>query len=173
MALTTVAGAGAGLTQEKGSPGGFKYDKKAPIEITSSNLEVRQAENLAVFTGNVVAGQGTLRLTADSLNVHYNDAGGETGAIERIVAAGNVLLCNGSETAEGETGAYDVAAGRIRMEGSVVLAQGGNAIAGPRLEIDLNTGVGRVIGAPGKPVRTLLIPARTGNANPKAAFCDG
>ena len=38
--------------------GGFKHDRTAPIEITSDALEVHQAENLAIFSGNVVAGQG-------------------------------------------------------------------------------------------------------------------
>src|SRR3546814_19308014 len=45
--------------------GGFKHDRSAPIEITSDALEVRQAEQLAICSGDVVAGQGTLRLTAD------------------------------------------------------------------------------------------------------------
>ena len=50
----------------------FKHDRSAPIEITAEALEVRQADQLAVFTGDVIAGQGTLRLTADEMDVWHS-----------------------------------------------------------------------------------------------------
>ena len=134
--------------EQKGPFGGFKHDNNAPIDITSDSLEVRQSEQLAIFTGNVVAGQGTLRLTAERLDVFYDEEqeGGDTGAIEKINATGNVFLSNGSETAQGAAGTYDVTTGLVTMTGDVVLTQGTNAISGPKLEIDMNTGVGRVFG---------------------------
>ncbi|MEM6679111.1 MAG: LptA/OstA family protein [Pseudomonadota bacterium] len=136
------------IAQDQGPFGGFKHDNSQPIEITSDALEVRQAQNLAIFTGEVIAGQGTLRLTADRVEVFYNqeNSDSETGAIERLRAEGNVLLSNGSETARGAWGEYDVIAGEMRMGGSVVLTQGENAIKGESLLIDLTAGTGRVEG---------------------------
>jgi lipopolysaccharide export system protein LptA len=144
--------AGAALAQTKGPFGGFKHDSKAQIEITADSLEVRQAENLAIFAGKVAAGQGTLRLTADKLEVNYlsgrsegaADAG--TGKIDRMRAEGNVFLSNGDETAKGGWAEYNVTTGIIQMGGNVVLTQGGNAISGPSLVIDLNAGTGKVEG---------------------------
>jgi len=140
--------AASASAQEDSPFGGFKHDSSQPIEIVSDALEVRQAENLAIFSGEVEAAQDTLRLTADRVRVFYdqdqNDS--QTGAIRRMEAEGNVFLSNGSETAQGATGVYDVVAGEVTMSGDVVLTQGGNAVSGSRLVIDMNTGVGRMEG---------------------------
>lgn len=128
--------------------GGFKHDRSAPIEITSDALEVRQAEQLAIFSGEVVAGQGTLRLTADRVEVTYDEQaeGSDTGAIRNLLADGNVFISNGAETAQGQQARYDVESGMITMTGDVVLTQGDNVISGQRLTIDLDEGQGRVEG---------------------------
>lgn len=148
--LVIVALAGSSAAQEAGGPfGGFKHDRKAPIEITSNALEVRQNESLAIFSGEVIAGQGTLRLTTDVLEVLYdeeNESDAETGAIRNMLAKGNVFISNGAETAQGNRAEYDVDTGKINMTGSVVLTQGNNVIAGETLTIDLDTGRGRVEG---------------------------
>ncbi len=156
IALAALIAAGPAAAQEKGPFGGFKHDSSAPIEIVADALEVRQAENLAIFSGEVVAGQGTLRLTTDLLTVTYaaeeSDTGTDTnssvgtGAIQHMRADGNVFLSNGTETAQGVWAEYDVASGMIRMGGNVVLTQGDNAISGESLVIDLNAGTGRIEG---------------------------
>jgi lipopolysaccharide export system protein LptA len=151
LAAGTLA-AGLALAQTKGPFGGFKHDSKAQIEITADSLEVRQAENLAIFAGQVVAGQGTLRLTADKLEVNYasgtsdGTASAGTGKIDKMRAEGNVFLSNGSETAKGAWAEYNVASGMVQMGGSVVLTQGDNAISGQSLVIALNAGTGKVEG---------------------------
>lgn len=152
--------AAAPATGEVGPFGGFKHDSSAPIEVTSDALEVRQDEQIAVFSGDVVAGQGTLRLTADEVTVTYGGAEGEeTGRIRRMVAEGNVFLSNDSETAEGQRAEYDVAEGMMRMWGDVVLTQGQNAISGESLVIDLDAGTGRIEGAAGERVKSVFTPA--------------
>jgi lipopolysaccharide export system protein LptA len=146
--------------QAPGGPfGGFKHDRTAPIEITSDALEVRQAEQLAIFSGEVVAGQGTLRLTADRVEVTYDEQGqgSETGAIRSLVAEGNVFLSNGAETAQGQKARYDVEDGMITMSGDVVLTQGQNVISGQELTINLNEGQGRVEGR----VKSIFVPQGT------------
>lgn len=165
---------GAGAQESTGPFGGFKHDKSAPIEITSDALEVHQAKHLAVFTGDVVAGQGTLRLTADRVEVSYagqdqapgtdQAAGSEaesdpaTGVIREMTAKGDVFISNGSETAQGEQARYDVASGTITMTGNVVLTQGENVISGQRLSIDLDQGTGRVEGR----VKSIFTPQDSG-----------
>ena len=160
-ALIAAAGifglaAGSATAQTSGPFGGFKHDSSAPIEVVADALEVRQAENLAIFTGDVVAGQGTLRLTSDKLTVTYAalEANADTGEIQHMRADGNVFIVNGDETARGAWAEYDVANGKIHMGGSVVLTQGDNAISGESLVIDLNTGVGKIEGGRVKSVFT-------------------
>ena len=143
-----LAAAAAAPAQESGPFGGFKHDSSRPIEITSDRLEVRQAESLAIFSGDVQAGQGTPRLSADRVTVSYDADEGDaaTGAIRNMRAEGNVFLTNGAETAEGRFAEYDVASGLMFMRGDVVLSQGGNVVIGEALEIDLNTGVAAMSG---------------------------
>ena len=153
----TVAGA-----QQKGPFGGFKHDSKAPIEIAADSLEVRQAENTAIFAGEVVAGQGTLRLTADKVTVVYDTTqpgADATGKISNMRADGNVFLSNGSETAQGAWAEYDVTGGMMKMGGDVVLTQGGNAVSGQSLVIDLNAGTGKIESAGSGRVKSVFAPA--------------
>ena len=42
--------------------GGMTADTSAPVEVAADNLAVDQADGSAVFTGNVVIGQGEMRL---------------------------------------------------------------------------------------------------------------
>ncbi len=140
--------AGAALGQAAGPFGGFKHDSSEPIEITSDSLEVRQSEGIAIFSGGVKAGQGTLRLDADRVVVAFDpdEADQETGAIRNMKAEGNVFLSNGTETAEGDFAEYDVASGMMFLRGDVLLTQGANAMTGNELAINLNTGVANMQG---------------------------
>jgi lipopolysaccharide export system protein LptA len=163
-ALVAAAALGWGAAaQEGGSPfGGFKHDRTQPIEITADSLEVREAEGRVIFAGDVVAGQGDLRLTTQELSVWYGgeeadeadaaqaaDAGplgGAGGEIDRLRADGEVFMTSGEEAARGAWAEYDVTAGIVTMGGGVVLSQGPNAVSGERLRIDLNSGQGRIEG---------------------------
>lgn len=157
-----LASAGGVSAQQAGSPfAGFKHDSGAPIEITADSLEVRQVEQRAIFTGDVIAGQGTLRLTSTTLDVWYAEGdgeGGQGGDIDRLRAEGEVFLTSGEETAKGDWAEYDVAEGVVTMGGGVTLTQGDNAIQGERLIVDLTAGTGRMEGGR---VRSVFRPAQS------------
>lgn len=144
-ALLAASGA---LAQQPANPfGGFRHDNTQPIEITADSLEVRESEQRAIFTGGVIAGQGNLRLTAETLSVWYRPGdGGESGQIDRMRAEGEVFLSSGPETARGEWADYAVVEGLVTMGGGVTLSQGDNVIRGERLVVNLTNGVGRVEG---------------------------
>jgi len=137
--------------------GGFSHDASLPVEITADALDLDQAAGTAVFTGTVRVGQGDLRMAADRIEVFYGEQDG-TGAVERMLASGNVTLSNGSEAAEAERATYEVARGIIEMEGSVLLTQGRNALSSERLSIDLASGTGRLEGR----VQTIFMPQPSG-----------
>lgn len=169
--LGAMLALGVAAAQESGPFGGFKHDSSKPIEIASDRLEVRQAENLAIFSGTVEAAQGTLRLTAERVVVAYDpdQQDSSTGAIRNMKAEGDVFLSNGAETAEGAFAEYDVTSGKMFMRGDVILTQGGNTIIGEALEIDLNTGVAAMSGGVstatggedgGGRVKSIFTPAR-------------
>ena len=147
-AAALAQGAQVGLT-------GFSYDPAEPVEVTADSLTVDQGDRSSVFTGNVVVGQGDMRLGAGNLRIEYrlNDAGGVEG-IARLLASGGVTLAAGAEAAEAQEAVYDLSESRIVMTGGVLLTQGPNAISGDRLVVDLASGTGRMEGR----VRTVLMP---------------
>lgn len=144
LILAPVAGfaQGAGVTF-----GGVKVDPNEPVEITADELSVDQTNGSAVFAGNVVAGQGELRLSAGQVRVQYAIKDGvNTGEIDKLFATGGVVLVNGAEAAEAREAVYSVGASQIEMSGDVVLTQGQSALSGEKLIVDLAAGTGRMVG---------------------------
>lgn len=148
FALVAALGIGAAYAQGASVAfGGLKHDASQPVEITADELTVDQATGSAVFAGNVVAGQGEMRLSAARVQVAYATENGQaTGRIDQLVATGGVTLVNGAEAAEAQRAVYTVSAGEIVMTGDVILTQGVNALSGEKLTVDLNTGSGRMEG---------------------------
>lgn len=133
--------------------GGLSHDTSLPIEITADQLEISQADGTANFYGNVIIGQGEVRLSADSVHVEYaTENGDSTGEISRLIASGGVTFVNGSEAAEAQEAIYTLATGEIIMTGGVILTQGRNALSSDRLVINLKAGTGRMEGR----VKTIL-----------------
>ncbi len=133
--------------------GASNYDRTAPVEVTADALSVNQSDGSAVFEGNVLVGQGELRLSAEALTIEYvSEEGSSRTEVSRIVATGGVTLVSGEEAAEAQEAVYTLADSRIVMSGDVVVTQGPNALSGDRLVVDLVTGAGRVEGQ----VRTVI-----------------
>lgn len=145
-----------------------------PIEISADSLEVQQDKQLAIFTGNVDATQGNIRLRADSLRVHYrqNEPAAQrpaqrpgpqqqadaSGAISRIDATGKVFVSSPEETAQGDRGIYDVDKRVITLEGNVVLTRGKNVLRGQKATMNLDSG--RSVMEGGR-VRGLFVPEKS------------
>ncbi len=134
--------------------GSFNHDASLPVEITADALEVNQADGTAEFRGNVMIGQGEMRMSAGLVRVEYASGGDATGEISRLIASGGVTLVNGAEAAEAERAVYSIANASITMTGGVILTQGRNALSAQRLIVDLNRGTGRLEGR----VKTILQP---------------
>ena len=117
-----------------------------PIEISSDRLVLEQNQQLATFTGNVDAVQGDTTLRTDKLRVFYasdeeRQASRNQQSVKRLEADGNVIIIQPGETAEGDSGVYDLVAGKMVLIGNVVLTQGKSVVKGDRLDVDRNTGV--------------------------------
>jgi lipopolysaccharide export system protein LptA len=135
--------------QELSLGGAFATDPEAPVEVTSETLSVDQATGAALFSGDVIVGQGDLRLQAPGVEVRYAE---ETGEIARLVASGGVTLATPAEAAEAAEADYDLQARTLTLTGEVLLTQGANAISADRMVVDLDAGTARMEGN----VRTVL-----------------
>lgn len=131
--------------------GNTQQDSSLPVEVTADNLNVNQSDGTAVFTGNVLIGQGEMRLSAPRVLVVYKD---DHSGIEELRASGGVTLVSGEDAAEAATADYNVDTGVIEMQGDVLLVQGINALTGDRMFVDTRAGTAQVSGR----VKTILQP---------------
>lgn len=126
--------------------GGLKHDSSLPVEITADALSVDQADGSATFTGNVLIGQGEMRLAAGKVRVEYASGPDATGEISRLHATNGVTLVNGAEAAEAREAVYTIKSGTVVMSGGVILTQGQNALSSDTLTVNLTTGTGQMDG---------------------------
>ena len=119
--------------------GGLKQDTTLPVEVSADQLAVNQADGTAMFTGNVLVGQGEMRLSAGRVKVEYTADGN---GISKLFASEGVTLINATDAAEAREAIYTIDSGNVVMTGDVLLTQGGNALSGQKLVIDLKAGTG-------------------------------
>lgn len=129
--------------------GALQQDTSLPVEVTAENLSVDQATGMAVFTGNVIAAQGEMRLSSKRLVVVYREA---TEGIERLEATGDVVLVSGPDAAESERADYSIDEGVIVMRGNVLLTQGPSALTADKMTVQLDSGTAQMTGS----VKTIL-----------------
>lgn len=131
--------------------GDTRHDRTLPVEVDAENLAVDQNTGTAVFTGNVVIGQGEMRISAPRVLINYlKDRSG----IESLEATGGVTLVSGPDAAEASRADYNVTTGMIEMQGDVLLVQGANALTSDTLVVDTRAGTARMSGR----VRTVIQP---------------
>ncbi|WP_442970984.1 LptA/OstA family protein [Roseovarius sp. D0-M9] len=131
--------------------GSAAQDGDLPVEVTAENLDVNQNDGTAIFTGDVVVGQGEMRLSAPRVLVVYLADGS---GIARLEASGGVTLVSGEDAAEATNADYDVQTGMIEMDGDVLLVQGPAALTADRMTVDTAAGTARMNGQ----VSTVLQP---------------
>ncbi len=139
--------------------GGLRGDPSQPVTVTSQTLTVDEAQNSAVFSGDVLVVQGEMRLSADEVRVEYDIS---TARIARLWAKGDVLLVNAKDAAQSQTAEYLVDTGQVIMRGDVVLTQGPATFSAGKLSADLTTGLGKLEGG----VRSTFTPSTPGKAAP-------
>lgn len=154
LLLCVVLIPGVALAQTQGTNvafGAIKADPSLPVEVTSDTLDVNQADGSAEFKGNVLVGQGEMRLSAKRVLVIYAE---DKGGVERLEAVGDVVLVSGPDAAQAERADYTINSGVIVMTGDVLLTQGANALASEKMTVNLTTGTANMVGR----VKTILQP---------------
>ncbi|MEQ8404771.1 MAG: LptA/OstA family protein [Oceanicaulis sp.] len=145
--ITACAGLAAALCLAAAASGQQAAPGEGPIDISAERGEVFDREGRLFYEGDVNVIRGEARLRADRVEGYFAPRpGGGFGPIRRIVATGNVFYVTPDEIARGDEGVYDLEAGTITLEGSVVLTQGCNVSTGERLVADLDGGSARLTG---------------------------
>jgi len=132
--------------------GGMRADTSAQVEVTADSLRVDQATGHAVFTGNVLIGQGEMRLSAATVTVVYGEGGQQR--IKTLNASGGVTLVSGADAAEAAQAVYDIESGQVVLTGDAIVTRGDSVLSGDRIEVNLKDGTATVAGR----VRSVLQP---------------
>ncbi len=141
---------------------GLKLSNDQPIQIESDQLQIKEQEKMAIFSGNVSVLQGSTALKAGHMVVHYKSGGksmtsGNTD-IESIDLSDGVLLNSGTQQATGDTGNFVMATQVFVLSGKqVVLSDDKNVFVGCKLTVHANTGEARLEACGGR-VRIQLDP---------------
>jgi len=143
--------------------GPFKADPEAPIHIEADRLvevliegdrlvEAFGGAKHADFTGNVKLQQGDFQLRTRDLTAFCSGQSGfSTGnewraeQLTRVEARERVLVISkdGQTTVAGEWATFDIMANTVLMGDNVSVSHGKDVATGPRLKIDLTTGMYR------------------------------
>ena len=139
FATVLVLLASAASAQQKIAFGDLNQDTSLPVQVQADQLAVNNADGSAVFSGNVVVTQGKMKLAAGEVRVAYGAAQTD---IRELVASGGVVVTNLGDAAEAREAVYTIESGVIVLSGDVLLTQGGSAMAGQKLTINLKDGTG-------------------------------
>nr|CAD6603659.1 OstA-like protein [Rhizobium sp. TCK] len=141
---------------------GMRLSNDEPIQIESDQLEIKEQEKKAYFTGNVKVVQGTTTMRAGKMTVLYTGEGasmtGGNADIEKIYLDNKVLLNSGTQQATADKGEFDMPSQTFILTGDqVVLSEGPNVFKGCKLTVYMETGEARLDACGGR-VEILLDP---------------
>ena len=118
-------------------------DREKPIVIEAAAAEVDNRTQITVYRGNVVITQGTLRITGDTVWIHYDDANTITKAISVGKPAKFRQLGDGKKdymTADAERMEYHADQDLILLLGNARYGEGKDKITAPRIVYDSRQG---------------------------------
>jgi lipopolysaccharide export system protein LptA len=142
------------------------------------SLEYWSQKHMAVARGNaVVVTNDGRRLAADTLVAYTSDAPappagtthvaaqpatddplGASGKLQKVEAFGNVSVRTVSDTAIGDRAVYVPDSGIARLAGRVRITRGQNQLDGSEAEVNMKTGISRLLAGTGERVQGLVIP---------------
>jgi LPS export ABC transporter protein LptC/lipopolysaccharide transport protein LptA len=140
---------------QDGVLGSFKMDPNAPMDVEADTLDVYDNEKRAVFHGNVKTKQGDFVVRTKEMVAFYSAglglASGRDGAADktpaqltRIEAKQKVLIISkDGQSATGDWAIFDTKANTVLLGDDVTISRGKDVAQGPRLKIDLTTGMYR------------------------------
>lgn len=120
-------------------------------------------KNIAIYTGDVTATQGTMRVTADRMEIEY-----ENQKVVRITAIGEPAHYRqqleddqGEVKARARTIVYHTQDERVHLQRDAYLEQGGNEITGELIDYDIVAGRVNAESGDDGPVTVTVQPNRT------------
>ncbi|MFO0986628.1 MAG: LptA/OstA family protein [Alphaproteobacteria bacterium] len=153
--------------------------KGRPVKIDSGKSTLTAAlvvynskSKVATVTGGAQVTEEKKRVRADRFVAFFTEEGGKQ-SLKRVEALGNVVITTPTEIARGNRGDYDADSQVATLSGNVRLTRGDNQLNGDRAEVNMKTGISKLLAdegpstvsrtnpAEGKRVRVLIMPGQT------------
>jgi lipopolysaccharide export system protein LptA len=133
---------------------------KEKLTATDS-LEYQDGPQIAIARGNATVVQTDRRVRADTMTGHFQRQAGGKLDLVRLEADGNVEVKTPDTYATSNKGDYDLKADVMTLSGNVKVTNGGNQFNGEYAEVNVKTGVSRLLGSPSGAgtVKSLIMPS--------------
>lgn len=132
---------GPGLAQDTTTATSGKTDDV--VEIESDRMEIKDEENISIFSGNVIAKRPDMTLNAEKLVAHYADVkqadGSSKNEISSFDATGKVVIVTNKQKVTGNSATLNYSTNDLVVTGNVTVTQGSTVLRGPKLEANLDT----------------------------------
>ncbi|MBF0422790.1 MAG: hypothetical protein HQL73_07340 [Magnetococcales bacterium] len=114
------------------------------LSVTSDTLEMDQKRQVAIFTGNVVADDGSMHLTSEKMTVYYSmkSSAGGGGNVREVKVDGNVVLTQGESRGTGQHAVYNVPHRTLELIGGdkeASIYRGKDHVMGKRILLTLGS----------------------------------
>lgn len=136
------------------------------------SLEYWEKRQIAVARGDAMAVRADRRIRADVLTAKFEPAANDDLQLTKVEAFGNVRINTATEYARGDKGVYYVDREFATLSGAVKITRAENQLNGEYAEVDMATGVSRLLAAPpgttaATRVQGLIVPKRKPGEEPK------
>jgi lipopolysaccharide export system protein LptA len=154
----------------------LKLTTPSDVLTARDSLEYWSQKHMAVARGNaVVVTNDGRRLAADTLVAYTSDAPAPaqtqpaaqqnsedplaaSGRLQKVDAFGNVTVRTVTDTAIGDRAVYVPETGIARLAGRVRITRGQNQLDGTEAEVNMKTGIARLLAGTSERVQGLMIP---------------
>ena len=120
------------------------------VQIEAADMQLLEDEKKSIWTGDVDARRGNVRLKSDKLVVHFDDVKQQDGTSKTeatfLNATGRVVIITKDQKITGKWAKLDVKANLLNVGGNVVVTQGKTIVKGKKLFVNLNTNVSKFSG---------------------------
>jgi len=132
-------------------------DTTQPIEITAQKLELIQQQRQSIFTGDVVATQGDMTLSADKLTVFLLE---NQDQIDRLEAVGTVKVVQLDRVATADRAVFYQLEEKLVLSGHAVVVQDNNKVSGEEIVIYLKENRSVIKSSNNSRVKAVIVPVK-------------
>lgn len=158
--------------------GNLRLTTPRDVVTARDSLEYWEEREVAVARGDAVAVRGQNKVRGDVLVGQFDEVRPDVLEMRRMDAQGGVVITTPTDVGRGREGTYDLVTEIATLTGDVRLTRGQNQLNGDAAEVNMRTGVSRMVslaqaqgaspgqgpgqgaGQPGTRVRGLFVPGQ-------------